>query len=92
MSSGQLTREYRTDLLSLAVYLNLEGHCHQGLEMRGGKAVWVFLETEELTELVNNYQLDMGSIEPRSFVEELARCRKELFEFLDKHKSPNGKD
>lgn len=92
MSSGQLTREYRTDVLSLAVYLNLEGHCHQRLEMRGEKAVWVFMETDDLNELVNDYQLQMGQIEPRAFVEELARCRKELFRFLDDHKNGDGKN
>lgn len=87
MSQGQLTSEYRTDVLSLAVYLNLEGHCHQRLEMKAGKAVWVFLVTDDLTELVNSYQLDVGVVPPRAFIEELARCRRELFAFLDQHKT-----
>lgn len=83
--------EYRTDVLSLAVYLNLEGHCHQRLEMRSGKAVWVFLATDELNELVNDYQLETGVVSPRAFIEELARCRRELFQFLDDQKNPpNG--
>lgn len=83
------SKEYRTDVLSLAVFLCLEGHAYQSLEMRGDKAVWVFLATDELNELVNDYQLETGSVPPRAFMEELTRVRRELFQFLDKakHKS-----
>lgn len=91
MSQEQLTSEYRTDVLSLAVFLNLEGHCHQRLEMRGVKAVWVFAVTDELNELVNDYQLEVGSVSPRAFIDELARCRRELFQFLDDNKAADGK-
>jgi hypothetical protein len=86
MSDAAKIGEYRTEVLSLAVYLNLEGHCHQRLEMRGGKAVWVFLATDDLNDLVNTYQLDQSMVETRSFMDELVRCRRELFAFLDSHK------
>jgi hypothetical protein len=86
MPAEQLT-EFRTEQLSLAVFLKLEGNCHQKLEMRGDKAVWVFLVTDELIELVNDFQLDVAQVSPKEFIDELSSCRRELFKFLDGHRN-----
>jgi hypothetical protein len=75
--------EYRTQELSLASALNLNGHAHQRLELRHGRtAVWVFQANDDVCEIVDLFYKGAIEVEPRRFALTMANVRSEMYAFV----------
>lgn len=79
-----MTSEYRTTELSMAAFLLTEGHVWQRIERIDDRmGAWVFRDGDELSELINTFQLGHAEVEPKEFAQSLARARSALFQHLD---------
>lgn len=74
--------EFTTNDLTLAAYLEHEGHTIQDVEVIDRILHWFFLQTEALVECVNRYQKGAVSVEPRKFSNIRDRLRKEMLDTL----------
>jgi hypothetical protein len=75
--------EFLVDSLALAATLKLWDHPFQRMEMRGDKAVWVFVKTRDLMDLAEKFRNKDIVVEPKAFQAALTECRRDLFRFLD---------
>lgn len=75
--------EYITTDLALAVYLTLEGHEHQRMEMKNGMAGWVFAAVGNLPELVGSYVTDDCNADVQDTVRTAAKLKRDMYSFLN---------
>lgn len=71
----------RTDDLALATTLRLDQIDPQRMEVRDGKAFWVF-EGHAALAIQKAYEAGQCRVEPRAYNLELRRVREQLFMFL----------
>jgi hypothetical protein len=80
--------EYRTKVLSEAVFLAGLGHTYEIVRLSSHECAWVFnppeAKQEEFDEQLANYDNHQALVEPASYTLELTRMRKELYAFLDR--------
>lgn len=78
---------YRTGDMTLATVLVASGFKYILERHNRKRAAWVFLDVDseredDFDDLVDSYESGSCRVEPRAFVEELARVRTELYRFL----------
>lgn len=79
---------FRTTDLTLAVVLAAAGYRYDLERLNSRKIAWVFdcplreRKAEEFDDLVAAYDEHSCKVEPRSFVEEMARVRSQMYEKL----------
>lgn len=79
-----MSGEYRTDDMALATLLRGQGLAYRLERLGYRKAVWIFRYTDDETfdNILDEYIDHSAKVEPRTFVQELAQVREELFAFL----------
>lgn len=74
--------EFRTDDLALAVTLSLAGIPHRVIAITSFKVIWEFVpkdsDTEEMDELIDQYEDWDAKVCPRRFIIKLREVRQEM--------------
>ncbi len=75
--------EYITTDLALAVFLTLEGHENQRMEMREGRAGWVFAVVGNLADLVGSYVTEDSNADVQDTIRTAAKLKRAMYDFLE---------
>ena len=86
-------QDYRTTDMALAAVLASQGYEYTLTRLNRTKGAWDFTvsdsRNEELDDILDAYQEHKYQVEPRSFLEEVGRLRRELYNFLEVDPKPS---
>jgi hypothetical protein len=87
MAVQEQRKEFRTDDLALAAFLNYRGRRHTRIErVRVSTCEWVF-DYDDVIVLVDDYHESEADVNPRKYAVTLARVRNELLDMLGQRRN-----
>jgi len=77
---------FRTNDMCLAAFFRYHGHSTQKAEYRGNSCYWLFIPTQGLYDLYEQFTEGSGLVEPREFNKAFGFIRGEMFEAQTKRR------
>lgn len=81
------TSNFRTNDMAMATMLKMEGHSVQGMEWEANTCYWVFMRTDGLVEMVQDFQESRARVDPKRYNREFTKTKQELWESKRSHEA-----